>query len=273
MKKIILLCFMTLANVVAFAQSPTKLQLIRNATFNLEYNGTKFLFDPMFAPKHQLISIKGVEKSPLVDLPIAKEEILKNTDAVIVTHTHFDHFDDFAVQSLSKNIPLLYQPADKKVLQDKGFNNLIQISDSIDYKGTTIIRTYAQHGTGRALELMGEVSGYILKAKNSPTVYVVGDAVWTKEIYDNIKKYKPNYIIINTGGALIPGLENTPILMDENQAMSLIQESGDAKVIAIHIDAVDHCRTTRVILRSTANENKVPQEKLIIPADGEIIKL
>lgn len=120
---------------------------------------------------------------------------------------------------------------------------------------------------------MGEVSGYILKGKGLPTVYIVGDAVWTQELYNNITKYKPEYIIVNSGGALIPEYENTPIIMDEFQTMSLVQESGSAKVIAIHMDAIDHCRTTREILKETAKKHSISNEKLIIPEDGDIIEL
>jgi L-ascorbate metabolism protein UlaG (beta-lactamase superfamily) len=121
--------------------------------------------------------------------------------------------------------------------------------------------------------MMGKTSGFVLKAKNQPTVYVVGDAIWTDEIKKNIKKFKPDYIIVNSGGAVIKGFEKTPILMDENQTMALIGESGKAKVIAVHMDALDHCRTTRESLRQKAEKLNIGKDKLIIPQDGEVVKL
>ncbi len=38
--------------------------------------------------------------------------------------------------------------------------------------------------------------------------------------------------------------------MQEEQAIALITESGNAKVIAVHMEALDHCRTTRASLRA-----------------------
>lgn len=250
-----------------------RFQLIRNATFILEYNGTKFLFDPMFAKKGGHFSISGKLVSPLVDLPISESDIKKNTDVIVVTHTHFDHFDEFAAKSLDNEIPIIHKSFDKKFLTDNNFTNLNEIIDSLVYNNTTFISTYAQHGTGEILAAMGEVSGYILKAINQPTIYIVGDSVWTQDIYNNIDKHKPDYIVVNSGGALVPKFESTPIIMDEYQVLSVIQESKEAKVIAIHMDAIDHCATTREVLKEMAKNNNISNEKLLIPNDGEVLEL
>lgn len=273
MKHILTVLFVMLFQALSFGQQTPKFQFIRNATFILEYNGTKFLFDPMFAKKGGHYSITGKLKSPLVDLPISENEILKNADAVVVTHTHFDHFDEFAAKALDKNTPVIHKSFDKKFLMDNKFTNLTQINDSLVYNNTTLISTYAQHGSGEILAAMGEVSGYILKAENQPTIYIVGDAIWTQDIYTNIKTHKPDYIVINLGGALVPNFESTPIIMDEFQALSVLQEAKDAKVIAIHMDAIDHCATTRAILKAMATENNISNEKLLIPNDGQTLEL
>ena len=53
----------------------------------------------------------------MVDLPIQMDEILKNLDAVIITHTHVDHWDDCASKVIPKDIPIFVQNAsDKKVV-------------------------------------------------------------------------------------------------------------------------------------------------------------
>lgn len=249
------------------------IQLIRNATMVLNYGGHKILVDPMFSPKGGLVSIAGKEKSPLVDLPIPISEIVRDVDLVLVTHNHLDHFDGEAIKNLDKKIKLIHQPADHDAIQKLGFKNAETINKEITWKDIKITRTIAEHGTGRVLKMMGEVSGFVLQAKNQPTIYIVGDAVWTEEIYQNIRKYDPDYIIVNTGGAKMPGFEATPIIMDEKQAIALVQESGKAKVIAIHMDAIDHCYTTREILKKEAVKFDISSQKLLIPSDGEVIEL
>ena len=78
---------------------------------------------------------------------------------------------------------------------------------------------------------------------------------------------------MNAEGALVPNYESTPIIMDKYQVMSVVQEAKEGKVIAIHLDAIDHCATTREVLKAMANKNNISDEKLLIPNDGETLDL
>lgn len=263
----------------AFAQSEgnaAQIILVRNATLLIDYNGKKILLDPMLSSKGALGSWAGNGVTPSVDLPMPVSEIVDGVDFVLLTHGHVDHFDQPAIDAIDKKTPFFVQPENKQMLLDNNFWNTTAVGDSAVYDGITIIRTEAQHGTGRMLANMGAASGYVLKADNQPTVYVIGDAVWTQGIYDNIMKYRSDYIVVNSGGAIMPPQNDwkaTPIIMDERQTMALVQESGDIPVIAVHMDAVDHCMTTRDVLRREARRFNVAPQKLIIPADGEIVRL
>jgi hypothetical protein len=95
-------------NSAATANAQTvKFQQIRNATVKVEYAGTTFLVDPMLAKKGAYPGFEGTYNShlrnPLVELPMPVNEVMK-ADAIIVTHTHLDHWDDAAKQSLPKNM-------------------------------------------------------------------------------------------------------------------------------------------------------------------------
>ena len=53
---------------------------------------------------------------PMIDLPVPVEEIIKEVDAVIITHTLDDHWDEFAAKNIPKYIPIFVQiVADKKI--------------------------------------------------------------------------------------------------------------------------------------------------------------
>ena len=43
--------------------------------------------------------------------------------------------------------------------------------------------------------------GVTLQAKGHPTVYLVGDTIWTAEVNKAINRYKPDVMIMNTGDA------------------------------------------------------------------------
>jgi L-ascorbate metabolism protein UlaG (beta-lactamase superfamily) len=277
MKKVILAVALLLSSVLSFGQinsdkKPT-IQLVRNATLLIEYSGKKMLLDPMLSSKGAIDSWAGIQKNPTVELKIPIEEIVKGVDLVIVTHTHEDHFDQPASKTLDKSIELIMQPADKDFFKKEGFINATVLEDQKLWHDITINRIQGQHGTGEVLKMMVKTSGFVLQAKNQPTVYIVGDAIWTEDVKKTIKKFKPDYIVVNSGGAVIKGYENTPILMNEEQTMTLIKESGKAKVIAVHMDVLDHCFATRASLKKKAAELKISSDKLLIPEDGDVIQL
>jgi len=275
--KTILLGAALLLSIMSFAQPKTNknptLRLIRNATLVIEYGGKKILIDPMLSSKGAFESFAGIEKNPTVELKMPVQEIVDGVDLVLVTHTHVDHFDPAASSALIKSVKLLNQPADKAFFTKEGFTNANVLESGADWDGIRIQRVDAQHGSGKVLEMMGKTSGFILTAKNQPAIYIVGDGILTEDIIKNIKKFNPDYIVVNSGGAFVPGFEANPILMDEVQTMALLKESGNAKVIAVHMDALDHCRTTRAKLSQKAKEMNIENTKLIIPEDGEIVDL
>lgn len=277
MKRLLANIFLMSLFLCTYAQgstSETKIQLVRNATLLIDYAGQHMLLDPMFSSKGELGCWSGKGVTPSVDLKMPISDIMEGVDFILVSHAHVDHFDDPAANSLDKKLKLFGQQADKQFFLNKNFWNTEAIADSVVYNGVTIIRTDAQHGTGRMLKNMGDASGFVLKSSGCPTFYIIGDGVWTQGIADNIERYKPDYIVVNSGGAIMPGgFDATPIIMDERQVMSLIQESGNATIIAVHMDAVDHCHTTRAVLRNEAKKRNVAKDKLLIPEDGEIISL
>ncbi len=271
MKKYLLGVTLMLLSILSSAQ--TSVQLIRSATVVINYNGQKILVDPMLSEKGAFQSFAGVEKNPTIDLKVPVSEIVNSLDLVLVTHSHPDHFDKAASEILDKSILLFHQPADTMYFKNEQFVNAKSISDKTEWNGIEIIRVEAQHGSGDILKITGKASGFILRAKNQPTIYIVGDGIWTEEIKKNIQTYKPEYIIVNSGGASLPSLQSGPIIMDEEQTVSLIKESGKARIIVVHMEALDHCSTTRASLRKKADEANVERGKLIIPQDGETIEL
>ena len=251
----------------------TSIELIRNATLLIKYAGKKILVDPMFAAKGAIESFDGLYTNPVVDLPVSIKEITGGLDLVLVTHTHIDHIDPVALDTLDKNLPIFIQPQDSDFFFEKGFANAKAIECADVWKGIAIFRTVGQHGSGEILNRMGHTSGFVLQKHRYPTIYIVGDSILTLEVAMTIERYQPDIIVVNSGGAVVPGFEETPVLMEESQTMELMQIRGEAKVIAVHMDALDYCRTTRASLRQAARQLHISEENLVIPLDGERIIL
>lgn len=247
-----------------------KFQLIRNATLKLNYGGKTILVDPMLCPKETFPPfVKGLLRNPTVDLNLTKEEVLEDVEGVLVTHSHPDHFDELSAALLPEEVKLICTPVDQDWERFKKFTNKEVVEDKIVWEGISITRINGQHGSGPVLQYMGQVSGYILEAANEPVVYIVSDSIWIDEIATAIKKYQPGIIITNSGGGIFPGLEKFPVMLDEEQTIKVLNESQDAKLIAVHLESIDFCRVTRKSLREFAKNKGIAEDRLIIPMDGE----
>src|SRR3546814_3008450 len=77
-------------------------------------------------------------------------DILAVVDAVIVTHTHLDHWDDGAQAALPKDIPLFAQKhADAMLLRSQGVTHVRNLSDQGKFGSVTLTKTRGQHRTNK----------------------------------------------------------------------------------------------------------------------------
>lgn len=248
-----------------------QLRLIRNATMKITYAGHTLLTDPMLSPKAAFDGFAGIARNPTVDLPVSVEEILNEVEAIVVSHDHPDHIDPAAIAAIPNEMPILCQPGDVVKLGEHGFRNVTAIENSLSWKGLTLTRTGGNHGKGEILNRMGSVSGFVLQAEEEPTVYWVGDSIWCDTVKAAIETHRPDIIITHSGGATLPGY--APIIMDGEQTLTTSQAAPTAIMVAIHLEALDHCTVGRAELRHMAEEAGIPASRLMIPEDGEFIRL
>ena len=246
-----------------------KLQLIRNATLKIKYAGKEFVIDPFLAPKHTVQSFTGVSPNPTVELPCAPGEVVDGIEMVIISHLHPDHFDPIAQEMLPNDIQILSQPGDDTILRQIVFLSITPVETSIEWEGIKISRTNGRHGKGVWAEQMGNVSGFILEARDEPRVYLTGDTIYNEDVKQVLRKYNPDVIVANSGGAEFPG--SGPIIMDAEQTIALSLDKPDATIVAVHLESLDHCTVTREGLRNLARKSDIPDERLLIPNDGETL--
>src|SRR3954447_2595876 len=93
------------------------IQLVRHATCIIRYGGRSLLLDPMFSDAGALPAIgqtPNPRRNPLVPLALTPSSILAASEATLVTHTHFDHWDAPASGLLPKARIVFVQALDKK---------------------------------------------------------------------------------------------------------------------------------------------------------------
>jgi L-ascorbate metabolism protein UlaG (beta-lactamase superfamily) len=249
-----------------------KIQSIRNATMRLEYHGNLIVCDPYLADKFTRPSYTGKSLNPLVNLPFPAKDVIAGADFFILSHLHSDHFDPAAAELLEKSSLIFCQPADETSLREKGFNQVIPVADSVETNGITLTRIPGQHGSGAVLQEMGDASGFFLTAPDEPKVYWIGDTILTETIRDHIIRVQPDVLITHSSGA-IWGVGKTLIVMDDAQTVEVCQLAMGSKVIAVHMEALDHGTVTRRALRKTARAAGILDDQLLIPEDGEKMQL
>lgn len=262
---------------VSTSTHKVEMQQVRNATVKITYAGTTFLIDPMLAKQGAYPGFEGTYRSnlrnPLVELPESAENVISGVDAVIVTHTHLDHWDDAAQKALPKDIPLFVQhEADAQLIRSQGFKNVCVLTDESEFGGVKITKTGGQHGTDEMYAVpalakpLGEAMGVVFQAKGYKTLYLAGDTIWRKEVDQAIETYDPEVIVLNAGKAKMTGYEGA-IIMGEEDVLRASQAAKNAKIVAVHMDAVNHMSLTREELRAYVKKQGI-ESRVDIPEDG-----
>jgi L-ascorbate metabolism protein UlaG (beta-lactamase superfamily) len=229
--------------------------LVRHATLLLEVAGKRILVDPMLRAAGSTPPIEGTPnpvRNPLVELPLASEEVVAGIDGCIVTHLHADHFDDAAAVLLPPGMPVLTQPASAAALRERG---LTAVTDEASgWLGLEVARTSGRHGTGELADRLGPVSGFVVEG-----VYVAGDTVWCGDVAEALASHRPHTVVVNAGGARF--LEGDPITMTVEDVRR-VREATDAEVVVVHLEAINHCLEPRSAYAGLG---------VRVPRDGETV--
>ena len=252
------------------------IQLLRHATVTINFAGFNILVDPMLSSSRTsepIANTANQQRNPLVDLPFNENylvKVLQSIDAVIVTHLHNDHWDQQARDLLPKSLPIFCQPDDQLRIEDAGFLAVQPVSKSVDWNGLQVVRTEGQHGRGKIGELMAPVSGFVLKAAGEPLMYIAGDTVWCDEVEQALELHQPEIIVVNAGAAQFTS--GGPITMDADDVINVATAAPEATVIAVHMEAINHCLLSREELRK-ATEAAAIASRVNIPQDGESVTI
>jgi L-ascorbate metabolism protein UlaG (beta-lactamase superfamily) len=236
-----------------------ELTLVRNATLLLELAGKRVLVDPMLDDEGARPPIEGTRNpvpNPTAPLPMPAEEVVAGLDAVIVTHRHRDHLDGTAEELLPRDVPVFCQPEDEDALRELGVDARA-VDDEVDLGGLRIVRTPGRHGTGPIADALAPVSGFVLGG-----LYIAGDTVWYEGVEATIERHQPRVAVVNAGGAEFA--EGGLIIMGIDDVREVAARVPT--VVAVHLEALNHCYLTRAAIRASLPD-------VLVPADGETLEI
>lgn len=278
--KTLVAAFLGISIMSGTALAQVSYQQVRNATGKLSYNDTVFLIDPMLAEKGRYEGFAGTFNSevrnPTVELPESKEAVLKDVDALIVTHTHLDHWDDVAQQFINKDIPVFVQDEkDAADIRKEGFRNVQILEKDMVFQGVKLTKIEGTHGTEAMYEkpenaaILGDSMGVIFSAANEKTTYLMGDTIWTARVTKTLHRYHPDIMIMNTGYAKTLGF-NEGIIMGTADVAKAAAFMPKSKLVAVHMDAINHCTVSRKNMRDFIHMMNL-EKQVYVPDDGEIL--
>ena len=262
-----------------------KIHHLRNATLIMEIKDKFVLVDPMLGAKGSLPPFSYFrfkkQDNPTVELPPNSLELLNKVTDCLITHTHSfdfklfqhtDHLDTSGENFLkSRNIPVVCGRHDEKYLKKLGIpiNKVLdnwKFSEIFGGRGCSIP---TQHGHGWIHKFMGCGSGFYLELPNEPSLYILGDTVFTDDVKKVLIDFKPDISVVPAGSAQMD--IGQPILMKMDELIEFAKLTS-GKVIFNHLEALNMCPTSREDLKNCLI-NKRLYSKCFIPNDGESIDI
>jgi L-ascorbate metabolism protein UlaG (beta-lactamase superfamily) len=250
-----------------------KIHHLRNATMVIETGDKVILVDPMLGkkgtagPTFTLFRFKP-QRNPIVDLPMNAMKIVEKTTHCLITHLHPDHLDKEAENFLrSKQIPVICSLKDESTLRKRGLN----VSQTVEYWKESpfldgaILGIPAVHGYGFVAKPMGNVMGFYVELPNEKSIYLSADTIYTDDVHKVLTQLKPEISVVACGTAQLDIFQ--PLLMRMDDILKFVKNAPN-HIIANHLEAVNHCPTTRKQLVEEVSKRGL-SDKVFIPNDGE----
>ncbi len=114
------------------------------------------------------------------------------------------------------------------------------------------------------------MSGFVISAPGEPTLYVAGDTVWCDEVAAALAEHEPDVVVVNAGGARFTS--GDPITMDADDVVAVAAAAPAARVVAVHMEAINHCLETRSDLHRRLRAEGLGS-RVTVPEDGALVPL
>lgn len=245
---------------------------LRNASMIIESNDKVIMIDPMIGPRGTMLPFAFIrfkaKRNPTVDFPKSGKTLLNRVTHCLITHLHPDHLDKAAEKWLRQNkTPVICNSMDSKALTKKGLNVTSEISywQESEFLNGKIIGISARHGYGFVAKPAGIVMGYYIELPGEPSLYLSSDTIYTKDVKKALETFQPDISVVAAGSAQFDIFK--PLLMTLDDVLAFTKDSP-GHMIANHMEAVNHCPSTRELLKSALNERGL-LDKTWVPNDGD----
>lgn len=206
-----------------------------HASFLLQGAGRSILIDPVFSAHCAPFPIPGLFRK--VPVPCRLDE-LPRIDAVLLTHSHYDHLDLRTLRALGLGLPILIAEGHAAWLQRKGFTQVTELawgSSSTALAGLRITATPAMHFTARTPmdRNLGHWCGWLIEGAGCK-LWHAGDSAWCPAFAGLGETHGPIDLGMIPIGAYRPRSIMKGIHMNPPEAVAAFQESRCRRAVGMH---------------------------------------
>jgi hypothetical protein len=112
---------------------------------------------------------------------------------------------------------------------------------------------------------LGPSPGFVIDS-----LYIAGDTVWCDEVRAAIDEHRPEVVVVNASGAHFLG--GGPLVMTVDDVVAVARHAPDAHVVAVHLEAINHCLETRADLHQRIREEGLTGQ-VTVPENGAVVPL
>lgn len=206
-----------------------------HASFLIEGNGRRFLIDPIFSRHCAPLPLPGLRR--MVDPPCPLAE-LGEIDAVLLTHSHYDHLDLPTLRKLGPDVPLWIAEGHAAWLRGRGFREVRELpwfGRAEVFLGIELVATPAQHFTARTPwdRNRGHWCGWRLDGGGA-SVWHAGDTGWCEGFAEMAERLGGVDLGLIPIGAYSPRWLMRPVHLSPEEAVAVFLESGCRRAVGMH---------------------------------------
>ncbi len=258
---------------------PGRIQVtwIGQSSFLIQFDGLNILTDPLFSTFASPVHFAGPKRVVPPGLRFAD---LPPIDAVVISHSHYDHLDRPTIRRLG-NKPRYFVPLGTRAWFGRlGIDRISELGwfDS-SYIGTTVFRFVpALHWAGRSAftrnrDLWG---GWVIETSRGK-VYFAGDTGYCR-IFSDIGAIEGRIrLALLPIGTYRPAWYFKPMHMDPAEAVRAFQDLGAAEAIGMHWGTIKTSREPLaeppLFLRKALAEAGLPPEIFRVMGFGQTLVL
>jgi L-ascorbate metabolism protein UlaG (beta-lactamase superfamily) len=217
--------------------STLRITYINHATVLIQTQGVNILTDPVWSYRVGPLSWVGIRRHRP---PGIRYEELPPIDAILISHSHYDHMDLPTLRQLAKDhhATAIVGLGDRDRLIDTGIQDVREMDwwqTETLIEGIQVTAVPARHWTKRSLcDLNGTLwNGYVIHGTFG-AVYFAGDTGYGRHI-QQIHEHFPNVrAALLPIGAYLPAWFMGPVHLSPDEAVSVHEELGAATTIPIH---------------------------------------